>query len=915
VNSIAEILAKELVYSVFQPIVDLDSDAVVAYEALARGPVGDLQRPDHLFAAAAAAGRLSELDGLCQRAALRGAIRTGILAPLTLFINVEPEVVDPARLDSLLSIAKDCPGNFQLMLEITERALAVRPADLLATVRRLRAAGWRIALDDVGADDLSLAFMPLLRPDVIKLDMALVQRRPGRKVAEIMNAVNSYAERTGSVILAEGIETADHLAKARALGATLGQGWWFGRPAEGPVPGRPSRALRLPPLQPVPVEMSPFQFLPESVTLRRTTKALLIQVSKHLEREARRLGRTCVVVSTFQHATHFTPSTARRYQDLAEQVGFVAAIGAELQDEPVPGVRGADLEPGDPVRMEWDIVVLAPHFAAALIARDLTPANGDGDDNRFFEFALTYDRKIVEAAARSLMSRVRPNTMHGILGPAVAVPLTRRIIRGVAPPLMALSAVVRGWRDGDRSARADEDTGVLEVRDVARGFNSLTRGNSIALDEVAERNRLTEAVVTIARDVRETLAADEVTSRIIGPIFRAMSADAIWLRILPGAQVSGPGVGACIPDADPRMRASPALISMAGDLATELWHRQETLRLQAGEERSPNVVKSVTFAAILEMSDQVGISSVVVVPLGAGAECVGYLILGRAPTGRPWSVPEADALGQMGRDIGRAIVEARTFEREREAVQKVLALDLQKSDFVSMVSHELRTPLTSISGYLELIRDGDTGVVPPKVTELLAVVERNTFRLRQLIEDLLILSNIESRTLRSEQLPVDLHQICQEARTVAAQQAASRQIAVTFDSRLDPVTVRGDREQLEQVVGNLLDNAVKFSRTGGRVQLRLGTDGDSAVVVCADDGIGIPAVEKDQLGTRFFRASNATAKAVQGTGLGLAIVRRILDQHGGTINIESVEGSGTTAEIRIPLASTLSPATIPTGHS
>jgi len=384
-----------------------------------RGPVGDLQRPDHLFAAAAAAGRLSELDGLCQRAALRGAIRTGILAPLTLFINVEPEVVDPARLDSLLSIAEDCPGNFQLMLEITERALAVRPADLLATVRRLRAAGWRIALDDVGADDLSLAFMPLLRPDVIKLDMALVQRRPGRKVAEIMNAVNSYAERTGSVILAEGIETADHLATARALGATLGQGWWFGRPAEGPVSGRPSRALRLPPLQPVPVEMSPFQFLPESVTLRRTTKALLIQVSKHLEREARRLGRTCVVVSTFQHATHFTPSTARRYQDLAEQVGFVAAIGAELQDEPVPGVRGADLEPGDPVRQEWDIAVLAPHFAAALLARDLGSAGADSE--RSFEFALTYDRNTVEAAARSLMSRVRPDTMHGIESPSATV--------------------------------------------------------------------------------------------------------------------------------------------------------------------------------------------------------------------------------------------------------------------------------------------------------------------------------------------------------------------------------------------------------------------------------------------------------------------------------------------------------------
>jgi len=528
-------------------------------------------------------------------------------------------------------------------------------------------------------------------------------------------------------------------------------------------------------------------------------------------------------------------------------------------------------------------------------------------DNASLTTALRQSRADVLTTTRRTTTVTAAMLLVGaILGLAVAVPLARRIIRGVAPPLMALSAVVRRWRDGDRSATADEDTGVQEVRDVARGFNALTRENSSALAEVAERNRLAETVGTIARDVGETLAADEVTSRIIGPVFRAMSADAIWLRILPGAQVSGPGVEAYLPDTDPRMKAPPALISMAGDLATELWQRQGTLRLPAGEERSPSVVKSETFAAILEMSGRVGISSIVVVPLGAGAECVGYLILGRAATSKPWSVPETDALGQMGRDIGRAIVHARTFEREQQAVQKVLALDLQKSDFVSMISHELRTPLTSISGYLELIRDGDTGVVPPKVTELLAVVERNTFRLRQLIDDLLILSNIESRTLRSEQLPVDLHQICQEARTVAAAQAASRQIGVTFESRLDPVTVRGDREQLEQVISNLLDNAVKFSRTGGRVQLRLTADGNSAVVVCADDGIGIPAAEKDQLGTRFFRASNATAKAVQGTGLGLAIVRRILDQHGGSINIESVEGNGTTAEVRIPLASTRS---------
>ncbi len=459
-NDLAEILAAENVHSVYQPIVDLDTEAVVAYEALARGPVGSLQRPDHLFTAAAAAGRLADLDELCQRAALQGAIAGGIFAPLTLFINIEPEVVRPDRLERLLSIAQSGPGDLQLMLEITERALAVRPADLLATVRRLRAAGWRIALDDVGADDLSLAFMPLLRPDVIKLDMALVQGRPGHKAAQIMNAVNAHAERTGAVILAEGVETVDHLATARALGATLGQGWLFGRPAEGPVPGRSSHALRLPPLQPVPGEKSPFQCLPGSVTLRRSTKALLIEVSKHLEREAKRLGRTCVVISTFQHAHHFTPSTARRYQDLAEHVGFVAALGADLDVEPVPGVRGADVQPGDPIRDEWDIAVLAPHFAAALIARDLGyPA---ADNERSFEFALTYDRNTVEAAARSLMSRVRPNPSHPTAPPATVEADDNGEARKAGQASSDRSPLVDRINGNTDAADPDPDTGLID---------------------------------------------------------------------------------------------------------------------------------------------------------------------------------------------------------------------------------------------------------------------------------------------------------------------------------------------------------------------------------------------------------------------------------------------------------------------
>ncbi len=405
-TTIDEVLRAGQVSSVFQPILDLDTGCVVAYEALARGPQGPLARPDDLFAAARAQGRLAQLDAACRIAAFRGAVEQGLLGPLTLFVNVEPEVLDSAPLDDLLAIAQSAPGELRVVLEITERALAVRPADLLRTVERVRDLGWGVALDDVGADVLSLAFMPLLRPDVVKLDLRLVQERPGPQIAEIMNAVNSYAERSGALILAEGIETEQHLLTARALGARLGQGWLLGRPAAGAAPGLAPAELVLPAPAATDADGSPFGCLPRGTTLRRSPKDLLIELSKQLEREAMRIGRTCVVAATFQEAKHFTVSTTQRYRDLVDRTGFVCALGEGLPIEPVPGVRGAHLSADDPVRGEWDVVVLGPHFAAALLARDL---GDDGPDRlRTFEYALTYDRDVVVRAAVALLTRVAP---------------------------------------------------------------------------------------------------------------------------------------------------------------------------------------------------------------------------------------------------------------------------------------------------------------------------------------------------------------------------------------------------------------------------------------------------------------------------------------------------------------------------
>ena len=323
-----------------------------------------------------------------------------------MFVNVEPEVLDGAPLRDLLKIASSAPRALHIVFEITERAIAARPAELLRTVERIRSRGWAVALDDVGADPKSLAFMSLLRPEVVKLDLRLIQQRPNQEIAAIMHAVNAYTEGSGALLLAEGIETDAHLAAARGLGARFAQGWLFGRPGTEPSP-LPVADADLPR---VPAELapdrSPFACLAPGTPLRRAGKRLLIELSKKLEQEALAHGESAIIAAAFQESRHFTARTAERYRELAEQTAFVCALGEGLPPEPSPGVRGARLAHDDLVMGEWDVVVLAPHFAAALLARDLGDTGPDLD--RTFEYALTYRRDSCVRAACALLSRVVP---------------------------------------------------------------------------------------------------------------------------------------------------------------------------------------------------------------------------------------------------------------------------------------------------------------------------------------------------------------------------------------------------------------------------------------------------------------------------------------------------------------------------
>jgi EAL domain-containing protein (putative c-di-GMP-specific phosphodiesterase class I) len=407
-SELRRILDAGLVRSVYQPIVDIDTEDVVGYEALARGPQGStLERPDLLFATAHACGLVAELEWACRGAALKGAMAAGLRK--TLFINVEPSLLDtpmPADLAALFTRAAD---ELELVVELTERALTDRPAEMLSRVDALRGPGVSIALDDVGADHRSLALMPFVRPEVIKLDLRLVQDNPSPGIAAIVHAVNAESERSGAVLLAEGVETEEHRAVARALGARYAQGWLFGRPADLPDEAREALPSPLAPrMKPLEAPRSPYKAVAARMRPRRGSKGLLLAISKHLEAQVAAQGESAMVLATFQEARHFTPRSAARYERLASHAALVGAIGVGLAGEPAPGVRGAALEVGDPLAGEWNVVVIAPHFAAAFVARDLGDADVP-DMSRRFDFCLTYDRDLALEAARGLLARITPS--------------------------------------------------------------------------------------------------------------------------------------------------------------------------------------------------------------------------------------------------------------------------------------------------------------------------------------------------------------------------------------------------------------------------------------------------------------------------------------------------------------------------
>jgi PAS domain S-box-containing protein len=264
----------------------------------------------------------------------------------------------------------------------------------------------------------------------------------------------------------------------------------------------------------------------------------------------------------------------------------------------------------------------------------------------------------------------------------------------------------------------------------------------------------------------------------------------------------------------------------------------------------------------------------------------------------PYRAENGELLGVIG--ISRDITARRKLEQELEAQNaRLKELDRLKSAIVSAVSHEFRTPLTLIKGYSEFLAEGAVGPMAPLQQEMLGKINTGVNRLERLVSDLLDISTIAAGAFTLMPGPADLVAVVRE--TAQSLEPGAREAGLAIAPALPDgsVELELDAMRIEQVVSNLLANAIKFSPPGGTVEVTLRREPRHVKVEVRDQGIGIPAHQLPDLFERFTRVENGLRRG--GTGLGLSIAKALVEAHGGQIGVESTPGRGSTFWFALPL--------------
>jgi signal transduction histidine kinase len=443
--------------------------------------------------------------------------------------------------------------------------------------------------------------------------------------------------------------------------------------------------------------------------------------------------------------------------------------------------------------------------------------------------------------------------------------------------------------------RPDEDRRRILERFAALASRAVL--SAVERESLAEQVAMANTVKSIVRTSSAQLNLDGLLRASERTLLDGFAAQRLWIKTvsegdLPGAEYLPENLVLDLP---------PEIVAFAEESARYCWQQQTVMVIGAGHP-VPEMMDAHHFDYVVDLLHGIEMASLVFVPLGAGPECMGSLVLMRSDPRRDWTPIECAALLDIGHDLGRAALNARTFDREHALVTELQALDTYKSQLIATVSHELKSPLTTVSGHLEMLESGVIAI-GEQARSSLAAIGRASDRMSRVIEDLLLLRKVGEAAEASRHERVDLGALVHEALALTSMSVQSKQLDVVFSEPAQPVLARGDRDELDKVVLNLVSNAVKYTPEGRSVRIVLSADDARVNLSVRDRGIGISEQDQAHLFTEFFRSSNPQAVAQPGTGLGLAIVKRIVEHHDGDIDVVSSLGRGSTFRVTLPAAS------------